>query len=704
MIKRDKISLILGIHCHQPVGNFGWVIEDAYQKCYRPFLDVLYKYPTIKFAAHYSGPLLEWIESNHPEFFELVRDMVNRGQLEIMGGGFYEPILMIIPEKDRQDQIKRMNDYAEKHLGMRPKGVWLTERIWEPTLPKTLSLAGVKYTVADDSHFVQAGIDRSNVRGYYTTEDEGHTVSVIPIDQHMRYAVPFQVPPKIMRYLRERFDRGDRSCCSLLDDGEKFGVWPGTYELLYTKEFWLDNFFKTLVENSSWLEVTTPIDYLNRFPSEGLVYMPTASYFEMGQWTLNARDNMTLENLKDDLNGSLQDKTEVFVRGGYFRNFFSRYPESNWMHKRMIQVSDKVHAANLSGEDFDAARAALGASQCNCGYWHGVFGGLYLPHLREALYKNMIKAEKLVDRRELACDCYDIDKNGVDEIILRNSKLAAYFSTTDGGSLVELDYLPTESNLGNTLARREEAYHHIKEEPAAATADADSANIHDLKREIKAEDRKILVYDSYPRNAFREHFFSADADTSAEMLLLNSEQEYGDAATAPRMPQISEKSDAIELLLHGNTSVQNGTLAIEKKIRLEKGSSALLAAYTLKWNGQHPTSLKFAVEFNLLAASALGIDTPFRVNGETKDWRLLGIHDAENVKEAALFDPHPNFDIIISCDRPAALASFPVETISQSEAGFDRNYQASSLWFTWRIDMNPHEDVRLNVELKIIER
>ena len=123
-----------------------------------------------------------------------------------------------------------------------------------------------------------------------------------------------------------------------------------------------------------------------------------------------------------------------------------------------------------------------------------------------------------------------------------------------------------------------------------------------------------------------------------------------------------------------------------------------------KWNGQHKTSLKFAVEFNLLAASALGIDKPFRVNGSTQDWRLLELHNAEAVSEVALFDPHPNFDIAIGCDKPAALASFPVETISQSESGFDRNYQGSSLWLIWQMDFNPHEDVNLNVELKIIER
>ena len=99
----NKITLLLGIHCHQPVGNFEWVLEDGYKKAYLPFVEALERHPKIKMALHYSGSLLEWIEKSHPEFLNKIAQLVKRGQVEVMTGGFYEPILAIIPERDRMN-------------------------------------------------------------------------------------------------------------------------------------------------------------------------------------------------------------------------------------------------------------------------------------------------------------------------------------------------------------------------------------------------------------------------------------------------------------------------------------------------------------------------------------------------------------------------------------------------------------------------
>src|ERR1044072_5704898 len=87
-----------------------------------------------------------------------------------------------------------------------------------------------------------------------------------------------------------------------------------------------------------------------------------------------------------------------FVKGGIWRNFLMKYPESNAMYKKMLRVSSKVHA----GKKNEAALDHLWAGQCNCAYWHGVFGGLYLPVLRQAIYRNLIEAERILDE----------DKNG----------------------------------------------------------------------------------------------------------------------------------------------------------------------------------------------------------------------------------------------------------------------------------------------------
>jgi alpha-amylase/alpha-mannosidase (GH57 family) len=139
----SKFQLVLLIHAHQPVGNFEKVFESAYVHSYLPFIEVLERHPSVRMGLHYTGSLLEWIERAHPEYFVRIRALVSRGQVEIVGGGFFEPILISIPPEDRREQITRLADYIEKHFGARPRGAWLAERVWEPQVPSTLGPAGV---------------------------------------------------------------------------------------------------------------------------------------------------------------------------------------------------------------------------------------------------------------------------------------------------------------------------------------------------------------------------------------------------------------------------------------------------------------------------------------------------------------------------------------------------------------------------------
>ncbi len=106
------VNFIFGIHNHQPpLGNFGWVMESAYERSYRPFMETLEEYPNMKVAVHYSGPLLEWIRDNKPEHLDLLRSLVKRGgQLEIVVAGFYEPVLASIPKEDRIVQIEKLKE------------------------------------------------------------------------------------------------------------------------------------------------------------------------------------------------------------------------------------------------------------------------------------------------------------------------------------------------------------------------------------------------------------------------------------------------------------------------------------------------------------------------------------------------------------------------------------------------------------------
>ena len=137
------LNFIFCIHNHQPVGNFDHVLEDAYTRAYEPFLKKISKFPSIKLTLHTSGLLLDWLCENQPAYIDLLARMVDSKQVEILGGGFYEPVLAVIPKADRLGQIQMMSERVYELFGVRPRGLWLAERVWEPTLPKSLKEAGI---------------------------------------------------------------------------------------------------------------------------------------------------------------------------------------------------------------------------------------------------------------------------------------------------------------------------------------------------------------------------------------------------------------------------------------------------------------------------------------------------------------------------------------------------------------------------------
>jgi alpha-amylase/alpha-mannosidase (GH57 family) len=225
-----KIHLGLAIHNHQPLGNFPWVFEQAYKQAYLPMAEALERHPHVRISLHYSGCLIDWLEQNHPEFINLLAVLVQRYQVEIIGGAYYEPILPAIPDADKLGQIAKMADFIEQRFGTRPEGLWLAERVWEPYLAKILAEAGVGWTLVDDNAFKSLGLEDKDLFGCYITEEQGFTVKLFPISKQLRYSIPWHDVEEVIAYLAsEATDEGDRIAV-LGDDGEKFGIWPGTYE------------------------------------------------------------------------------------------------------------------------------------------------------------------------------------------------------------------------------------------------------------------------------------------------------------------------------------------------------------------------------------------------------------------------------------------------------------------------------------------
>ncbi len=647
------MNLLFGVHNHQPVGNFEHVFKKAARDCYCPFAQALYNYPQVKATLHFSGSLIDWLLKNEPGLLEKVKEMVKRGQVEILTGGYYEPILSIIPERDRLGQINMLSSFIRDYFEYEPRGMWLAERVWQPQLVKSLSRAGVKYTLLDDFHFRYAGVKEKNLSGYYVTEEQGCRLAVFPISKDLRYSIPFSAPSWPIEYFRSKSRRNANAAAIIVDDGEKFGLWPGTHKWVYGKK-WLEKFFQLLLTNEDWLKTETISEYMQKHEPLGCCHIPPASYEEMMSWC-----------------------------GGPFENFFVKYPEANNLHKRMLYVSERVNrdcfASPPSGtslamteKDSREARRYLYKGQCNCSYGHGVFGGIYLGHIRHAAYKNLIIAQSLIEKKRPApwveAEVFDFDKDGADEIILKNPLLNIFVAPRQGGAIFELDYKPGAVNLTDAMTRRPEAYHEkIKNrlKKSFPLKKKVLENIHDLLGSKEKGLEKFLIYDSYRRLSLLDHFFPAGL--TLEGLKDARYEELGDFINAQYSVRQKKENQAISLILQREGKINyNGKkipLAVSKELSLNAQEAQFSIKYQLRNLSAEPLDIVFGVEFNISDAgrgdAAGGIERAFHFDKKTGFW------------------------------------TYPLETVSASESGFERNYQQTVILLHWPLRLETSWETRI---------
>jgi len=467
-----RISLALAFHNHQPVGNFGWVLAEAYELAYEPMVAALERHPTIRVSLHYTGPLLEWLRAERAEFIERLAALVGRDQVEIMGGGYYEPVLASLPDRDRIGQLRRMGSELEAMFGRRPRGAWLAERVWEPDLPTSLVLGGYDWTIVDDAHFRAASIPEARHWGPYSTDDQGRLLRVFGTEQGLRYRIPFRDVDEVIDYLRDHATEDGERIGTMGDDGEKFGSWPSTSEHCWGTGRWVDRFFEALAANDDWLTTTTPSAWLADHRPIGRVYIPTGSYEEMGEWALPADESLLFHaTLKDDKAAGRPEAR--WLRGAFWRNFQVKYREINDLHKQMLRTSDAVDTM-AHGPDRSRAIDHLYRGQSNDCYWHGVFGGVYIGHMRLATYSHLIAAEDLADAaagRLEAAEVADLDLDGQDDVRLAGTGQVVSIDLTEGAGIGGWDIRPVRHALAAVLRRRPEAYHATLRDHEAALAD-----------------------------------------------------------------------------------------------------------------------------------------------------------------------------------------------------------------------------------------
>jgi 4-alpha-glucanotransferase len=682
----DRLRLALVFHQHQPAGNFPSVFQEVTERAYAPLVATLYRHPEVKASLHFSGPLLDWLEANRPDVIGDLADLVRRGQIELLSGGYYEPVLVGVPRRDGVGQIRGLSDRVHAIFGQRPLGAWLTERVWEPHLPSLLAEAGVAYTVLDDEHFLQAGLRPQELGESYVTEDQGLPVIVFPGSMKLRYLIPFRDVAQTMKELRARADEGARLVV-YADDGEKFGAWPGTYQRVH-KDGWLEQFFSAIAQADFLQTVTLEDAWIFQKPARR-IYIPGGSYPEMAEWALEANAARRYQQARNKLG----DELAGLVTAPLWRNFFAKYPESNGLHKRMLIVSEELARRSIldASQEVRQAQQNLWRAQGNDVYWHGVFGGIYFPHLRADAYASLLKAERILsERRTAAGEQRDYDVDGYDEYIFRGN-LGAVFVHVQGGAVIEWDIYASATNLVDTLARRPEAEHEALRRAEKAgkvlvgkAADKETKSIHESVRARERGLSKLLEYDVARRAFFQDSFRVG----KAEPVVLHA---YHYQLT----PQREARTVSLILEPPARALVSVPGFGIRKDIRIADEGLAAGVRYRLRNDGEEAISLQFisATNVGLLSeqnpADVITVGTRKTTAGKPIDVR--------HVTEIAVHSESKHFDIAFAIDPPCEVTTRPIYSITNSEQGFERVYQQLEISSSWNVTIEPDAHVDLEI-------
>jgi hypothetical protein len=554
------------------------------------------------------------------------------------------------------------------------------------------------YTVVDDTHFFYAGLKPQEIYGSYLTEKQGQTLNLLATPMIMRYLIPFKPVDEVMAHLRA-MEKDGRRVAVYGDDGEKFGLWPGTHEWVI-KKGWLEKLFTSISHSSDWLRTVLPGDFVASTRPLGRVYLPQASYEEMTEWALPVEQGQTLEDmiaaLKDD---GRWEEWRPFVRGGTWDNFLVKYEEANRMHKKMVFLSEKV--AQVA-----EAQKFLWRSQCNCAYWHGVFGGLYLGHLRRAVHENLIRAQShLLGKTGNGIEMLqlDLDKDGAEEVLVWGPNLSLGLDPARGGGLFEICHLPRALNLSDTLTRRPEAYHRLLYDLPQDKGDRKKGinSIHELA-EVNAKDlERFLVFDSYTRASLLDHFL--DPQTRVKDYAANDYAELGDFVQGQyliKQAQVSSGKALVELTRTGRVGPK--TLTVKKTVRTGEDARVTLD-YEFECRDHGAISTLYGCEFNLTLYSDQDQERYYLVPESDKRYGVAETGGEEDLARFELVNGPDQITATFTFSRYVSVWFFPLMTVSKSENGFERIYQGSSLLFLYPLNLVPGQKDRLQIELQIID-
>lgn len=637
----QKLNLLLGVHSH--------ITEDVFIENGKPgsisnyvnLIEAFENCKNLKVNIHFSGRLLSALDKQISGFSNKISKLLNENKLELISGGLHEPLFPFIPKDDRQAHLLLMNRLLSHLYGYTPSGVWTTKFVWEPSLALDFAKSRLQYTCLPKEHFTFAGLEEKELSGYFITEEEGKKIAVFPITRLINDLIENSTPDEAVKQIFSKLSSsdGDVPLVALFYNGQITDS---------DRLEWLIKFFQTVDNNCDYIKTHLLNEYFLNHKPKGRIYLPTT-----------------------------QQSTLLSLRG-FWKHSLLNCIEANLLHKKMLRVSKKINAAKEGKSRFKVIKEMINQAhdlllqgQSNDAYWISKVTGIYEPQKRYASYRDLIKAENLIDSASrqgtkwIQVSEIDYDCDGHDEIIIETETNNIYISPYLGGAILEHDYRPRNLNLTNVI---------LEEKGIAKSGD------------IKDDSNYLKLH-------LLDHFLNKntlleDCKTKTMKSLTK------DIVLPYQVEKIKAKEETCKVLLKLNTCIENESeIELLKEINTRSGEGSLFVDYMILNRGSKKVDCMFAIEFNLNVTTVLDKNSYFYLdkNPQKKTLKpdLDAVEEINNVNQISIKSDIRKIDLTISTNKNCNIYRYPIELYLKGEDSQKNIFQGTTILLNWPLLLEP---------------
>jgi hypothetical protein len=424
----QSFRVVIGMYNHLPYSASNALYEQEYQGAWRPFLSGLYKFPSIKSIIHFSGTIFSWLEENHPEYMYLLTEMVRKGQIELLGGGFYNPIAPLVSTQDMTGQVEALSAFIRKTFGKRPSGAWLYEYAWTSSLPAILQNSKILYSFLPAQYYMELHVKNSPYF-LFSSEDHRKTVSLFPVFESQTPEGIFEPYEKTLLRLQQAYPQ--RTTYLIMADGHEIAAsWEDSG--LESPDVLFERTFAWFQKNCLEYDIVTAAQLNKTIKSTRTLYFSqcySERYRTYCQDTISQVSTAKPEYIQISKQ-SVLDHPLVFA-----------------LYQKLNFVSAMTGLFRGDKSRKKASLDDIWRAQSGDLYWIGPSGGILLPEVRLAAYASLVEAEKTIRQNRfhhyLSFD--DLNFDGIGEALFQSSTYTCYLRS-DTASVSELDSLKTGIN------------------------------------------------------------------------------------------------------------------------------------------------------------------------------------------------------------------------------------------------------------------